>query len=170
MGSMIKKYLITNILLICVFTTSCTMKYRNDIDKKAKTWIKYFKEEDADGLFKLFCADIKNNYSDETLEEIQKAYEFIDGDILSYEYKGSDSGGQEKDNFKTELYYCYPEYRIETKKGKKYTIMFRYNYIWKEKPECEGIVRIRIINYEGDSEFSGDEVIVGEAYSNHEEY
>ncbi|MDE6253166.1 MAG: DUF5104 domain-containing protein [Lachnospiraceae bacterium] len=161
---MVKKFLIISLLLVCVLLTSCTMKYHSDIKKETKTWINYFKEEDAEGLLELFCSDIKNNYYDETLEEIEAAFEFIDGDIVSYKYKGEGSSGQTKDDFKTKLYYCYPEYQIETSTGKKYTIMFRYNYIWKEKPEYEGIARIWIVNYQGDDEFDGDEVVVGRVY------
>lgn len=126
--------------------------------------MKYFEEEDADRLLKWFSDDIKNNRSDETLEEIEAAFEFIEGDIISCKYGGDSSGGKTKDNFITIRYYCYPIFYIETSAGKKYTIEFWYNYIWKEKPEREGIGIIRIINYEGDSKFSGDEVDVGMVY------
>ncbi len=168
MVGMVKKTLIIIIQLMCVFITSCTIEYHYDIDKKAKTWIQYFKNEDVDGLFKLFCSDIKDNYSDKTLDEIRMAFEFIDGDIVEYKYKGEGGGGQTKDNYKTILYYCYPEYLIETSTGKKYNIIFSYKYIWKAKPECEGIGSIRVINYEGDRVYSGKEVNIGIDYDIHE--
>ncbi|MDE6253167.1 MAG: DUF5104 domain-containing protein [Lachnospiraceae bacterium] len=166
---MVKKFLIIILLPVCVLLTSCTMKYHSDIKKETKTWIKYFKEEDAEGLLEVFCSDIKDNYSDETLEEIEAAFEFIDGDIVSYEFESESGSRQTKDNFKTKLYYCYPVYFIKTNMGKKYTIKFCYNYIWKEKPEYEGIESIRLINYEGDNEFYGDEMFVGKVYGVNEE-
>ena len=161
---MVKKILIISLLLVCVLLTSCTMKYHSDIKKESKTWIKYFKEEDVEGLLEVFCSDIKDNYSDETLEEIETAFEFIDGDIVSYELKSEYSLAQTKDNFKTKYYSCDSVYFIETSTGKKYTIRFFYNYIWVEKPEREGVECIQIINYEGDSKFDGEEVNVGIVY------
>lgn len=161
---MVKKSLIVSVLLICVFITSCTMKYHSDIKNESKTWIKYFKEEDAEGLLELFCDNIKDNYADDTLEEIADAYDFIEGDIVSYDFESESGSRQSKDNFKTKLYYCYPVYYIKTNTGKKYTIKFCYNYIWKEKPECEGVESIRIINYKGDNEFQGEEMFVGKSY------
>ncbi|MDE6232666.1 MAG: DUF5104 domain-containing protein, partial [Lachnospiraceae bacterium] len=156
------------LLLVCVLLTSCTMKYRSDIKKESKTWIKYFKEEDAEGLIELFCSDIKDNYYDETLEEIETAFEFIDGDIVSYEFESEYSLAQTKDNFKTIFYCCDPVYFVETNKGEKYMIRFCYHYIWKEKPEREGVGSIRVL-YEGDSKFNDDEVLVGKLYEVNEE-
>lgn len=167
---MIKKFAISSIMSVLFVTimTSCTFVYHQDIDRKAKTWIEYFEDEDVEGLFSIFCSDIKDNYADETKEEIQKAFDFIDGDITSYKYEGEGGGGQTKDNYKTILYFCYPEYLIETSNRKKYNLIFSYKYIWKDRPECEGVGSIRIINYEGDSIYSGDEVNVGIDYNIHE--
>ena len=162
---MVKKFLKIILLLFCVHVIIHIIKYNVFIDIKVKSWIKCFEKEDADELFKSFCDDIKDNHSDETLEEIKTAFEFIDGDIVSYKYEGQGSGGAAKDNFVIILYYCYPQFRIETSTGKKYVIDFCYNYIWKKKPEREGIESIRITNYEGESLYSGDSVKVGIGYN-----
>lgn len=161
---MVKKAIILKIvgvLLIVMLITPRTIIYQCTIDRKAKSWIKYFKDENVEGLFSVFCSDIKDNYADETREEIRKVFEFIDGDIESYEYKGESGSQYAKDNYKTTLYSCYLEFRCKTENEKKYTITILYNYIWKEKPEYEGIERIWIVNYEGDSAYTGERMEIG---------
>lgn len=67
---MIKKFAISSIMSVLFVTimTSCTFVYHQDIDRKAKTWIEYFEDEDVEGLFSIFCSDIKDNYTDKTKE------------------------------------------------------------------------------------------------------
>lgn len=161
---MVKKsviFKIVGVLLIVMLITPRTFIYQCSIDRKAKLWINYFKDENVEGLFNVFCSNIKDNYADETKEEIRKVFGFIDGNIESYEYKGEIGSKYAKDNYKTTLYSCYLEFRCKTENEKKYTIRILYNYIWKDKPEYEGIEKIWIINYEGDEEYVGEKMEIG---------
>lgn len=78
-------------MLIVMLITPCPFLYNCNIDRKAISWIDYFKDKDIEGLLSVFCSAIKENYADETKEEIRKAFEFIDGDIKSFKIKKSPS-------------------------------------------------------------------------------
>lgn len=146
------------------YMRSCSIYNNYVVKDNAKKWSKYLEKKDVDGLYKIFCDDIKNNYADKTKEEIRQAFEFIDGNIISCKYRGIWGEGQAKDDYKTNLYFCYPEYLIETSEHKTYWLQFSYTYICDQHKEYEGVHIIRIINYKGDNYYEGEEVSIGKAY------
>ncbi len=163
-----KKIILIAGLLIFLLVRLYTKGHSIDVYFKAKSWTKYIKNKDAEKMVKLFCSDIKNNSYHNTLEELVVAFEFIDGDIVKCKYKGEGGRQETIEDYETVFYRCYPEYFIETSKGKKFTLIISYSYIWKEEKEREGIEQIRIINYEGSNVYLGKEVCVGKQYSIHD--
>ncbi len=161
-GEKKKKNIILIIVLLGIFVGISPASKHITLYFEAKTWIKYFEDKDEKGLLKLFCSDIKINHREKTLEEINDAFKFIDGDIIKYDYRGEGSGGESVQGCRTEYFYYHPEYRVKTNTGKKYKIIFSCNYVCKDRPEIEGIEWIWIIEYDGNKEYS--EVYIGEEY------
>lgn len=148
MADLVKKVL-TSIFICAISCLSSCSKYSVFVDEdivikeNAEQMMQCIIDRDAEKLLTFFSADMQENESEKTLEEIEKLFEFIDGDIVSYIY---DSGGTRgsTSNFEYDFYLCYPTFQsVETTTGKIYTIRFAYNYIWKEKPEQEGFSRIK---------------------------
>ncbi|MDE7233812.1 MAG: DUF5104 domain-containing protein, partial [Ruminiclostridium sp.] len=95
--------------------------------------------------------------------EIEKHIGFIDADIASYSYTQG-GGSKGTSNFEFDYYHCYPTFKSsETITGKIYTIQFAYYYIWKEKPEYEGVSKITAFTGE-DWADSDKGVTVGKYY------
>lgn len=149
MAGVVKKISLFVFVLSALCLSSCS-KYSVFVDEgavikeNAKQMMQCVIDRDAEKLLTFFPADMQENESEETLEEIGTLFEFIDGDIVSYSYhSGSKSGSMSE--FEHDYYYCTPEFRkIETTTGKIYTLQFGYQYIWKEKPEYEGLNKITI--------------------------
>ena len=100
-------------------------------------------------LLHLFSTDIQNNYAQQITFELDRAFEFINGKIISYDYAGIYGGGATTHYGKTTYFHCYPEFRnVITDTGFEYVIEISFHYIWEEKPEREGVTRIKIIDAE----------------------
>lgn len=145
------KYIIkkmsAGLFLILLLFTSCSdnpIAIKDEIKDTAEQAIDALVNEDSEELFRFFARDIQNNHKSETMAEIQEAFDFIDGKIISYDY---DQGGEEeKKNYGELIYYDCRIWltNVTTDTGKVYSIDFTYHYIWDEKPECEGITKILI--------------------------
>lgn len=112
----------------------------------------------------LFCKDIRENRREETLEEINSLYDFIDGDIETYEYISEGSIEQKKSDGEVYYYWCTPKYDMVLNNGKKYKVKITYYYIWNEKPEYEGICNIEITENQDD----GNDIMAGIPYYDYE--
>lgn len=109
--------------------------------------MEYIVNEDAESVFGFFVSDIRDNREELTMKEIQKAFDYIDGNIVSYDDIKIHGEEEHKSEGKIEFFQCYPEARnVTTDTGNSYTIEFTYGYIWTEKPEREGIWVIYIID------------------------
>lgn len=147
MVGLVKKTSLLLFVLVILCLSSC-VNHSAVIKENAEEMMQCIIDRDAEKLLTYFSEDIRENRTEETLEEIEKLFEFIDGDIVSYIY---DSGGTRgsTSNFEYDFYLCYPTFQsVETTTGKIYTIRFAYNYIWKEKPEQEGFSRIKAFSGE----------------------
>ncbi len=168
MAGLVKKLLSLVITLFVLCLSSCG-KYRPFvyhtpiIEENVGQMLQCIIDGDAEKLLTFFTEDMRENESEETLEEIEELFKFIDGDITSYSYS---SGFTRKSisNFEYKLYYCTPIFeRAETTAGKIYTIQFDYYHIWKEKPEQEGLGKI--IAFSGEDWGDSDKgVVVGKNY------
>ena len=139
------------IILIFAFSlTSCASNQhvdKKEIGNTVEQMMEYIVNENKSDLLNYFCSDIQENREEETLEEMEKAFEFINGNIVSYDYAGTGGGQETIHEGKTVFYDCRPEFRnVTTDTGYKYTVRFDYQHIWDERPECEGITKITIIN------------------------
>lgn len=129
-------------LLVFVFSFLCLSSCVNHsavIKENAEEMMQCIIDRDAERLLTFFSSDIQENESEKTLEEIEKLFEFIDGDIISYTYS-SGGGRRSVRDGEFVFYYRRPTFeKTETTTGKIYTIRFEYYYIWKEKPKQEGL-------------------------------
>lgn len=168
MSGLVKKILLATLFAPVLFLSSCGNRsvfidHDAIIKENAEQMMQCIVDRDAERLLTYFSEDIRENESEETLEEIEKAFEFIDGDIVSYSYfsgGGSDSVSHGEITFDVHT----PKFqRMETTTGKIYTIELAYFYIWKEKPECEGLCKITAYPEE-DGKNRDDGVTVGKYY------
>ncbi|SCP98653.1 DUF5104 domain-containing protein [Anaerobium acetethylicum] len=123
--------------------------------------------EDLQAVKALLCPYFQETHS-ELDKEISGIFDFMDGDIISYdEPDGALSGGATTDWEWVEKSAIPEIVNIKTTGGKKYTISYMYYFINKENPELLGIAYINvvlnndkddtpIIQYIIDAEESGD--------------
>lgn len=86
----------------------------------------------------------------------------MNGKIISYDYIGIYGEHETIDYGIVKRFDCDSKFsNVMTDTGLKYEILITYYYTWKEKPEREGISKIRIM----DAENSKNRVEVGFIYS-----
>lgn len=151
-------------IFFCFFVlTGCSEHVSSvKIVKQAEQFMECIADRDAEKLFGYFPQDMKDNREELTMEEIQKAFDSIDGNIESYEYSGN-GGSDSTEKGKIKYYYRNLEFRnVTTNTGKTYMINFSYQHIWSEYPEREGLCKIVI--YQGDNYDYDNAFIIGRDY------
>ena len=155
--------------LICIFAlffvfAKLNLKYYlahfncRDLRKERNDIIEYFVEENSDDLFSDFSEIIKEERDNLTKREIEYAFDFIEGDIISYD--ASSIGGTYKKKgmlkyyFDTWFYYT----NVQTNANKTYSIYVNYVYLDKYNKDYEGIVKITICDNENDQ----NEITIGD--------
>lgn len=135
---------------LCLFS-SCKRKTDEHIapDEQGYLWAKQviecFKNKDSEALAQLFCTNAQNEFDLEN--EIQVLFDFVDGEIVSYDEPSGNAGGGE----------IAPEGivqkgvggRIEnivTDKGTVYRISFKGYVIFEEDKGSIGICNLGIRN------------------------
>jgi len=97
-----------------------------------------FIDNDEEKLYSLFSTKSKKYYKLE--EQIEAAFDFIDGEIISYELPtDTGGGGYEIENGKTIADNMTPWIYIETDSGKIYRIVFQYFTVFVEDRNGEGL-------------------------------
>jgi len=97
-----------------------------------------FIDKDEEKLYSLFSTKSKKYYKLE--EQIEAAFDFIDGEIISYELPtDTGGGGYEIENGKTIADNMTPWIYIETDSGKMYRIVFQYFTVFVEDRNGEGL-------------------------------
>lgn len=104
-------------------------------------------------LLALFSSDIQNNHTLQTKTELDRAFAFIDGKIISREYDGifNFKEGDEEKVFEFEKvhFQCDTKFgNVTTDTDLKYEIWITYYDTWGEKPQYDGISKIKITNAE----------------------
>lgn len=151
MARLVKKpILVAMIITTIMMLTACSSKWGiTQKDKKimadrSEECVKAFIDKDAERLVDMFCSYVVENRKDLTVKETQRAIDFIDGNITSYE---SESTGIEQEHSTGNgiVYYSRSmNYRLYTDKDKQYAFSIEYDYIWKKHKDYEGITSIHI--------------------------
>jgi len=152
------------LLLCCVlFITTTFIGCGDDAlpedkcDKKIEELFGCLNAQDADGLKSMFCEIIKNTENFD--EQIQKALDFLEGEVISYRDSGGASSGYSRRWWKTtEFHYSAYIQDIETSSGKIYVIRFYGKLINNSNEDTIGLSELYI------KDEKGDECIVGDYY------
>ncbi|MDE7295421.1 MAG: DUF5104 domain-containing protein, partial [Oscillospiraceae bacterium] len=113
-----------------------------------------FINEDVEGLKKLFC--YKVNHGTDLDKEITEAFEFIDGNIISYDDDSSCTSRVAYDEGKAvERYYCPFVDNITTDKNKVYTMNIGLYTVYEKDDGYVGVDAIVIRNS------NGDKIVIG---------
>lgn len=158
-----KKIITILLLVLSLLLTSCSdnpIAKKKKIKKTAEKVMEAIIDEDDKDLLKFFTSDIQDYHRTKTMSEIQQAFDFIDGKVVSYDYQ---QGGEMEtvEDGKIKYYHCYLEFtNVKTDTDSIYTIECTYHYIWDKKPEQEGIAKI-IIFKDNDRE---NQVQIGQNY------
>jgi hypothetical protein len=113
-----------------------------------------FTSKDSEKLKEMFCTYVQQN--DEKLdEEIQAAFDFLDGEIVSYDEAFSDFGGGESDESGWKTQSCFAKTtNVITTQGTNYTIEFAGYLIYRDNIEKQGVFWIYIRNENKFQEYS----------------
>lgn len=104
-----------------------------------------FENEDIEGLKSMFCKRVIDNI--DLNSQIEGAFEFINGKIISYdEPDGTSGGGLIKDGKRVELILRGDTENIKTDLGSTYTLSFHSYGIYKEDANKVGITYLRVID------------------------
>ncbi len=137
--------IICYVVVVCSACTSVEHVDKEKIHKEAEQWMECIVKEDKEALLKYFASDIRDNDKEKTLKEIETAFEFIDGTIVSYELDDIYGGMEYLEDGKVSYHSCYPEFEnVTTDSGVKYRVEFIYENIRKKEPQYEGLTMIVI--------------------------
>lgn len=144
---MIIKFFLVSALLV-LFTCGCRHKeYVDPTIEQGKTMIKAVIDEDVESVKALFCPYIAENHLN--LEsEITGIFEFINGDIISYDNPtvGPGAGATDKKGRWEKKAVGASIDNIKTDSGGTYTIDYGVYEVNKEYPEYVGVTNITVYN------------------------
>jgi len=138
------------LVIVTVILTGCTHDSNyTPPDEMARLQsidiIKYFENKDIDGLKSMFCNKVQSEHNLD--KEIEGAFEFINGKIISYdEPDGTSGGGLIKDGIRVELILRGDTENIKTDLGSTYTLSFHSYGIYEEDTNKVGITYLRVID------------------------
>lgn len=166
------------LILVCLFMcTGCFPEYISYrmVKKRAEEYMKCFVDKDEEKLFSYFAEDRKTNRKEQTMEEIKEAFDsIIDGNIVSYKYRGSGGGRETVDCGKIKRFSRSPKfYDVKTDKGKTYLIEFSYHHVWKEYPKRVGLSRVYIYkdnDKDNDNDIEKCLIVIGGVYNPDEDW
>ena len=121
--------------------------------------------KDKEGLKSVFSKHISETHNLD--KEIDEFFEFIDGEIVSYDTpEGSMGGGRKRDGEYVERTTGGQIENIITSTGNKYMISFMTYYICEENKDKEGVSVLGVVDansYKGEIPYQTyDEYVVGE--------
>ena len=119
--------LITSLFIIMSGCSFMNSEKVNTPERQAKAistqMIKCFKEKDSENLKSLFSQHVQEKYDLDT--QIQEAFDFIDGDIVSHGEPDGQASGKSTDILGTEYEEIQGEgTSVKTDKGKSYGVYF----------------------------------------------
>lgn len=92
----LKKFIIIIVSMMCL--VSCDNVHK-DIKKYSENCMQLLKEKDSENLVDNFCESIKKSEKDKILNQMDEMYEYIYGNISSYEFV-TEGGGNTKDRIR----------------------------------------------------------------------
>ena len=114
-----------------------------------------FENEDIEGLKSMFCKRVIDNI--DLNSQIEGAFEFINGKIISYdEPDGTSGGGLIKDGERVELILGGKITNIKTDKGDIYRITFTSYGIHESDPDRIGISQLSVFSQNDSRYIIGD--------------
>lgn len=155
--------------MLLILFTGCTSNCGNSVRLKnddvkvrdmSETIIECFINKDIETLKSMFCPIILS--LDDIDEQIQGAFDFIDGEIISYDIPRVHAMHKQNHEGITTLHYIRPNIRnIESNLGKTYEIRY-YSYLANtENNNRIGLSLLRIISACGKEEYDiGDYYLV----------
>ena len=146
----------TTILCSCRVVDSITneINRKKEIETMAQQIMQCIVDENKEKLLTFFSSDIQRNHAQQIELELDRAFEFINGKIISYEYDSQGGGGETIDNGRTTFLDCTPRFcNVITDAGAKYEIWCAYTYICEKKPERVGVSLIEIKNVENYNDY-----------------
>ena len=152
------------VILICILALSAcehskpALAYRaGQINDSVKNCIEYKKTEE---LKEVFCEKLLDNYNNLD-EDIERFYEFVEGDIVSFGKTMYGELGSKRDGEYTQYSFSHHIRKVISSTGKEYRMIIYSISVWKDEPERVGVSEIDIIDEETDKECSiGDYYIV----------
>ena len=130
----------------CVCTNGDYLTNEQITEQVSNELMEALVNKDLRAVKALLCPYFQETHS-ELDEEIRGIFDFMDGDIVSYdEPEGTISGGGSAIDEEWVEKYAMPEIiNIKTNSGRKYTIRYMYYVINKENPELLGIAYINVV-------------------------
>lgn len=134
---------------VAIVFSSCSFSFEEKEPEKPKAEIVlgYIQEKNTDAIYDLLCEKLQNTPN--INEQIEQTFDFIDGEIISYEINNSSSnaqwgGGKSKIN----LYSSCKQ--IKTHLNKEYQLIISYYDVNDFEPELVGIDYIAIVEKDQD--------------------
>ncbi len=142
------------LLSISILLTSCSFPFgskenepsRVEVAKQTQIEIMdCFLNKDNEGIKDLMSPYVQQNYALDT--EIEEAFEYIDGDIVSYDEPkfGASAAASDESGWKLYEYYGSTE-NVITDKGTEYKISFKGWCIYRDDDSKVGVNLIHIVN------------------------
>lgn len=156
MDKLLKPIFIIFIIIAMFSLSSCNfkglshwIKLKGQIRKEVDQMMECIKNEDKEGLLELFCEDVRETHREETLKEIEDAFDFIDGKVVSYKNYSFGYSEHISHGMVVSGSYSPGYYEVKTDTGKNYEVFFCYHYNGEEfgeSPRLDGINHIRILD------------------------
>lgn len=147
-----KKYvsLILTAVIILVSFVGCSSEYENGMTpgRIAKTLgpqiVDYINNNDSESMKALYSEEVHNTSSCDLDEELQKLFDFVNGNITSYSIRmGSESSSGEKGKIVKNNFDVRIE-DVQTDTGETYIIVFGYISVDSDQPDCVGMYRLSV--------------------------
>lgn len=158
--------LLTSIILIwctgCMSPSEVKKTGDGSAIQCAKDVVELINDKDTEGLIALFSETAREN--DELGAQINEMYDYLGGEIVSYDEYIPVMGGETiKDGKVTVQTYCPTIKNAKSQSGASYQIYISFMGIYLDAPQQEGIEFIRISKTDPDGEkIDGEEFIVGD--------
>ena len=152
--------ILMNVMVIALSSCSILSKEIEPKKTNAELVLGYIQEKNTDAIYDMLCERLKKDPN--IKERIERTFDFIEGDVISYE-KGYLSGdGQWSKDGKAKMDLCRSCKSIKTTSGKLYHLGLSYYDENDFEPDLVGIYQIYM--YEINQESSGGNRHLKELY------
>ena len=129
--------------VMAIALSSCGLIKEKEPEKpKAEVILEYIQERNTDAIYALLCQRLQN--APDIKKRIEETFDFIDGEIISYEINNSSGNAKwEDEKAKIILYSCCNQ--IKTRSDKEYQLIISYYDENDFEPELVGVYRIAMV-------------------------